>query len=28
VEVELDWGSLYFSQDEWTEFLSLINQLA
>ena len=27
VEVELDWGSLYFAQDEWTEFLQLIEQI-
>ncbi len=27
VEVELDWGSLVFSPDEWQEFVKLINQV-
>ena len=27
VEVELDWGSLYFSSDEWSEFYRLIEQV-
>ncbi|MBN1563020.1 MAG: hypothetical protein JXA10_04230 [Anaerolineae bacterium] len=26
-EVELDWGSLYFDMDEWTEFVQLIEQV-
>jgi hypothetical protein len=26
-EVELDWGSLYFDQDEWDEFVQLIDQV-
>ncbi len=26
VEVELDWGSLFFSRDEWVEFLSLMKK--
>lgn len=27
IEIELDWGSMLFSPDEWQEFLQLIEQL-
>ncbi len=27
IAVELDWGSLVFTMEEWTEFLTLINQV-
>lgn len=27
VELELDWGILFFDQDEWKEFLSLLDKL-
>ena len=26
-DVELDWGALFFTQDEWNEFVRLIEQV-
>lgn len=28
VEIELDWGALWFDEDEWAEFMQLVAQVS